>query len=86
MSRAIPLNNSIGLYFHCSQCLAKKPKGISPREWASLEVGWTKLGFQVWCKRCEVNIVHVDFEGVKHPACTFTAAQWKKLNAKRRAA
>jgi ribosomal protein L44E len=70
MSRAIPVTNKIALFFHCTNCINKRPDGTSPREWAQLECGWTKLGFQVWCKRCEKNIVHVDFEGVQHKANT----------------
>jgi hypothetical protein len=30
-----------------------------------LEVGWTPKGLQVWCKRCERNVLHLDFEGRK---------------------
>jgi hypothetical protein len=33
-----------------------------------IEAGWTQLGFQVWCRNHNVNILHVDFEGHKHPA------------------
>lgn len=33
-----------------------------------LQHGWTPIGFQVWCTRHNANVVHVDFEGVKHPA------------------
>lgn len=38
---------------------------MTPREYADLEAGWTKKGFQVWCKRHELNIIHVDFMGQK---------------------
>ena len=48
-----------------------KPADVSPREWAQLEIGFTELGLQVWCKRCEVNVVHVDFEGCQHPVNKF---------------
>jgi hypothetical protein len=68
MSRKIPATNSIGLYFHCGRCLGVKPKEVSPSDYSRIEVGWTKLGLQVWCKRCNVNVVHIDFEGMKHPA------------------
>ncbi len=63
-------DNSIVSFMHCSRCLDEIPEGVSPREWAQLEAGWTNPGFQVWCKRHELNILHVDFEGVKHPATT----------------
>jgi hypothetical protein len=70
-SRVIPAELSIKLFMHCSQCLDEKPGDISPRDFAMLEIGWTALGFQVWCKRHGCNVCHVDFEGHKHPANTF---------------
>lgn len=66
--RTIPVTNEISAFFHCIHCLKTKPNGISPRAWVSIEAGWTPLGFQVWCKRCEMNVIHMDFEGQKHPA------------------
>lgn len=64
-----PRENHIEMFMHCGKCIRELPKGVSPRQWASLEVGWTKPGLQVWCKRHECNVLHVDFEKVKHPAC-----------------
>lgn len=66
----IPNDNQIVAFFHCKLCLAELPAGTSPVEWARYESGWTKIGFQVWCTRHQINIVHVDFEGMKHPANT----------------
>lgn len=57
--------NAIQMFFHCGNCMPDKPSGVSPREWAQLEVGWTAHGFQVWCRRCEKNVVHADFRGAK---------------------
>lgn len=57
-------------FMHCANCMSRKPDGISPAEWAKLECGWTQQGFQVWCRRCDVNVVHVNFEGQQHPANT----------------
>lgn len=68
MDRDIPNTNEIKIFFHCGLCVAEKPADQSPREWTSVEVGFTPLGIQVWCKRHECNVCHVDFEGVKHPA------------------
>lgn len=59
---------AIRMYLHCVICLEEIPDGMSPQEWTSLEVGWTKEGLQVWCKRHECNVVHIDFEGHQHPA------------------
>jgi hypothetical protein len=62
--------NNIVAYLHCKKCLDELPGGQSPRDYAAIEVGWTKWGFQAWCKRHEANMLHVDFEGLTHPACT----------------
>ena len=58
----------ISLYLHCARCLEDVPDRMAPRQWQDLEVGWTNDGLQVWCKRCDVNVIHIDFEGTKHPA------------------
>jgi hypothetical protein len=68
--RIIPNTNEIELYLHCQQCIDEKPKGISPMDWQKIQVGWTQLGLQVWCVRHDCNIMHIDFEGVKHRANT----------------
>lgn len=65
---SIPNTNEIKMFFHCAKCMPKLPVGQSPQEWSRLDCGWTTLGFQVWCRRCNVNIIHFDFEGHKHPA------------------
>lgn len=58
--------NKIEMFFHCKKCMKEVDNlHMSPREYAEVEVGWTKKGFQVWCKRHEMNIVHVDFLGQK---------------------
>jgi hypothetical protein len=66
--RKIPATNEIQLFIHCKKCLEELPEGKSPREYAELEAGFTPLGVQIWCKRHEVNVVHIDFEKQKHPA------------------
>jgi hypothetical protein len=66
--RPIPPSNEITTFFHCRRCLEELPAGTSPREWVRMEAGFTALGIQVWCVRHEANILHVDFEGKKHPA------------------
>lgn len=66
--REIPNTNEIQLFLHCRKCLEEKPEYISPSDYSDLEVGWTQCGIQVWCKRHDVNIIHIDFEGKRHPA------------------
>jgi hypothetical protein len=63
-------DNEIGMFLHCGLCLEEKPDGVSPREWAQIEAGWTQIGLQIWCRRHEANICHIDFEGHQHPANT----------------
>ena len=62
--------NNIVAFLHCKKCLDSLPDNVSPRKYASIEIGWTKWGFQAWCTRHEANMLHVDFEGLKHPAVT----------------
>lgn len=62
------MKNLIEQYAHCGLCLDERPNNVSPRDWAQLEVGFTDIGLQVWCKRHECNVMHIDFEGQKHPA------------------
>jgi len=62
--------NQIQAFMHCGKCLAQIPEGVSPGEWADLEFGFTQTGLQVWCRRHDCNLVHIDFEGHVHPAIT----------------
>ena len=56
-------------FIHCSLCIKEGiPNGESPETWARFSVGWTKEGLQIWCVRHKSNIVHIDFQGKKHPA------------------
>ena len=48
--------------------MTSKPLGVSMAEWGGYEVGWTKLGLQVWCKRHDANMMHIDFQKQQHPA------------------
>lgn len=55
-------------FLHCALCYEDIPDGISMQDYALEEVGFTKVGLQVWCRRHECNIMHVDFEKMTHPA------------------
>ena len=66
----IPNRLAINSYLHCGLCLNSRQTDQSPREWAQLEVGFTSIGLQVWCKRHAVNVAHIDFQGYQHPANT----------------
>lgn len=57
--------NEIVMYFHCKQCLESLPAGVSPKDHARIQAGWTNKGIQVWCSRHDIGIVHLDFKGQK---------------------
>jgi len=60
-----PKRDYILQFFHCENCSKDHPVDISMRDWARLECGWTKKGFQVRCVRCDLNIIAIDFMGQK---------------------
>lgn len=60
--------NEIQAFFHCKKCVEELPEDMSPQAFIYIEAGWTTEGFQVWCLRHDLNIIHMDFEGHKHPA------------------
>jgi hypothetical protein len=70
------LPNALGIqmYLHCKKCLVERPESTSPQDWRRLDVGFTKEGLQVWCTRHDVNVAHIHFEGMQHPA-NLTAAK-----------
>ena len=70
----IPNSLSIGAYMHCRRCLSERPADESPNSYARLAVGMTKEGLQIWCNRHECNVMHVHFQGIRHPA-NMTAPQ-----------
>ena len=76
--RPITNEKAIRLYLHCAKCGAERLAELSIKEFADLEVGWTEQGIQVWCKRHNCNVIHIDFEGSKHPANDTTATETTK--------
>jgi hypothetical protein len=62
--------NNIQAFLHCALCLAETPQDQSPKDYQRIQAGWTKEGLQIWCNRHECNIIHIDFEGHRHPALT----------------
>lgn len=63
--RPIPTTLSITAYMHCGKCIDELPRGVSPSEYQRLEIGLTDIGLQVWCKRHNLNVAHIDFDGAK---------------------
>jgi len=65
---SLPNTLGIGSYMHCALCLRERPPTESPESYARLSVGMTQEGLQVWCVRHDCNVMHVHFQGMKHPA------------------
>lgn len=57
--------NQITSFFHCRRCLQERPDGTSPRDFSSLEVGWTEKGLQIWCKRHDMNVIHIELTAME---------------------
>ncbi len=66
-SPVIAVPNEIVTYFHCSRCRKEMEEGTL-EEFPNYEVGYTKIGIQVWCPRHEINLIHLNFGGHKFPA------------------
>ena len=53
----------------CNQCYEEYCAGStdskSLQQYTMLDVGLTGIGLQVWCRRHDVNVVHVNFGGRK---------------------
>ena len=53
--------------FVCNQCYEDYCAGLtdskSLQQHTMFDVGLTDIGLQVWCRRHDVNVVHVDFGG-----------------------
>lgn len=67
-SESEPREPKIVTYLHCALCCEDVPEGMSMQEYAMMEVGFTVEGIQIWCRRHNASVVHLDFEGQKFPA------------------
>jgi hypothetical protein len=56
-------DEGILLFIHCKKCMEDKPEYLSMNEYSYIETGWTKKGLQIRCKRHDINIINLDFEG-----------------------
>ena len=59
--------NQISHQVVCSKCEAEFRKSRTNsgilQEYTKLDIGFTDIGMQVWCRRYDANVVHVNFEG-----------------------
>lgn len=51
----------------CSHCydemVAGQTDSASLQTYTQLDVGFTERGVQIWCRRHDLNVCHIDFEG-----------------------
>ena len=56
----------------CETCFKEYKKLDNPdialRDYVKIDVGFTRIGIQVWCQRHEKNICHIDFGGYRAQA------------------
>ena len=56
----------------CTKCSDEFVRGStdakSLQEYTKVDVGFSDRGFQIWCRRHELNICHFNFEGLKPEA------------------
>ena len=66
------LQNGIEQNIICSKCetefLLGSPDSRSLQDYSRLDIGFTSIGVQVWCRRHDANVVHIDFAGQKPTA------------------
>jgi hypothetical protein len=70
--------NEIVAFMHCKQCMDELPSGVSPREFAQIEVGYTGWGFQIWCKRHEMEIESIDLVALREQMKETDDDKWEK--------
>lgn len=73
----IPNTKEIQAFFHCTLCIREvedivRRTGLAqnPATYQRLEVGYTRIGVQVWCRRHEINVINFNFEGRDVPRNT----------------
>ena len=62
------LLNNIKEPIICAKCLDEMSQGLtdvkSLQDYSKFDIGFTDNGLQVWCRRHDLNVVHIDFEGM----------------------
>ena len=52
----------------CVKCSNELSQGLtdakSIQDYSRVDVGFTDRGLQIWCQRHQVNICHINFEGI----------------------
>ena len=58
-------------YLACTKCAAEIETLNPPQslqDYSQTDAGFTDWGVQIWCRRHQVNIVHIDFQQQRLPA------------------
>ncbi len=58
-------SSQIGNDHYEAEFLAGTTDSRTLQDYTKLDVGFTESGLQVWCRRHDTNVVHIDFEGRK---------------------
>ena len=68
------LQNGIEQNIICSKCetefLLGSTDSRSLQDYSRLDIGFTSIGVQVWCRRHDANVVPIDFAG-QNPTADF---------------
>ena len=68
MSSVDHLLNRISEPVICQKCFDEFTQGMtdvgSLQHYTQLDVGFTDRGLQVWCRRHDLNVCHIDFAGM----------------------
>lgn len=59
----VSTDNIITAFWHCKECLREAGKNSYRQD---IEVGSTCQGIQVWCRRHNMNITHVDLRSLMY--------------------
>ena len=72
------LLNNIKEPIVCASCFKEyetlQNPDITLRDYIKVDVGFTRIGIQVWCQRHNKNICHIDFEG-NRPSADFRSME-----------
>lgn len=73
MSNKISNLFEISAFLHCKLCFDELPENLSLKDYTNYDIGYTKIGIQIWCKKHNCNVIHIDFNGNKFYADTTQA-------------
>ena len=54
--------DEIERFIQCGKCIDELPEGQSPQEYGQLEIGLSRTGLIVWCKRHNEFVTEFNFD------------------------